>query len=554
VARNHERSELFELRSRDIVSELLAQLRRVRPALTLVQGDRECAAEIAPAPAGGSDLTLAALAPGFVHGAVAALRFRLHDAPFRVEGTLGRLETGRWRLGAVRVFSLDQRAAHRLALSGDDAVLRWSELADGDVRQGAATVDELGAEGIGFSVAPETLRSRDGSPFAATLEIDGRRIPCLAEPRYRRDTPTLTRVGVRLHTRAARGELVDAYLRRRFPQLLPRREAGAGDVVDLLDRSGYLALRPDMQPERRWFERSDDDDISRDVCFRAGDGALIGHVSFTRAYPRAWLGHQLATLRHHAEATACRRSIYLHIATYPTLVDGDQAMMVGYYDRARPWHQRFFSGFVEWLSAPELAVAYGLDRFERNTRAPAPMLPRTAAVDVHAPAGDELVQAAALVRGQLPPLIAEVLDIHPERLISSQLNGHYEATRYERGRHVLVLRERGEFVGVALCEIGSRELSIFNLFNMAQIFVATGRSRPSIAAQLQLLSAVRALYAARGEHNPMIVAPPGTVDAAMEPGTFLAETMGMIAWSGRALRQYENFINYQFGAQLSAIG
>jgi hypothetical protein len=107
---------------------------------------------------------------------------------------------------------------------------------------------------------------------------------------------------------------------------------------------------------------------------------------------------------------------------------------------------------------------------------------------------------------------------------------------------------------VALCEVGSRELSIFNLFNMAQLFVATGRSRPSVAAQLRLLAAVRGLYAARGEHNPMIVAPPGTVDAALEPGTFLAETMGMIAWSGRALRQYENFINYQFGAQITALG
>jgi hypothetical protein len=150
----------------------------------------------------------------------------------------------------------------------------------------------------------------------------------------------------------------------------------------------------------------------------------------------------------------------------------------------------------------------------------------------------------------LPPLVAAALDIHPDRLQTEMLNADYEGTRYERGRQALVLRIGGELSGVALCETGSRELSIFNLFNMAQVFILPSASVP---AQLMLLGAVRAFYAARNELGPMIVAPPGTFDASREDGTVLAETMGMIVWSGRALRQYENFIKYQFGRQLELV-
>jgi hypothetical protein len=177
--------------------------------------------------------------------------------------------------------------------------------------------------------------------------------------------------------------------------------------------------------------------------------------------------------------------------------------------------------------------------------------PATLAVaDVGAPRPEELTQAVALIRAYLPPLVASALDIRAEGLVADALNQDYRTTRYERGRRALVLRVAGEVAGVALCEVGSRELSIFNLFNMAQLFVLPNTP---VDAQLALLGAVRAFYAARGERNPMIVAPPGTLAASQEPGTVLAETMGMIVWSGRALRQYENFIKYQFGRQLELV-
>ena len=414
---------------------------------------------------------------------------------------------------------------------------------DGEIVDSAAMVEDLADRGVAFRADGDTIPL--AWPFPAKLDIDGRQIPCLAEARHAQRDATQTRYGVSLKTQLHSGALTDVYLRRRFPQLVPRRELDPDLVVGLLRESGYLALRDDMTPARDWLNRDDDQNVSRDVCYRALDGALVGHVSFTRAYPRAWLGHQLATVRSHPEATRCRKTIYQHIANYPGL-EGEAAMMVGYFNRERPWHRRFFSGFTEWLGVPELATTFALDRFER--RPGTQLLPtRRADVEVSPPRGDELVAVAMVVRAHLPPLIAEVLDVHPERLSTAALHDAYVGTRYHRGRQALVLRVAGRVAGVALCETGSRELSIFNLFNMAQVFMLTGRHAPDAEAQLALLHAVREFYAQRGEDHPMVVAPPDTFAAAEAPDTFCAETMGMIAWSGRALQQYENFINYEFG-------
>jgi hypothetical protein len=542
------RSDRFEIRSSEIVAEVLKYLCRRSPAVAVEQGPLTGPARLLPMATGSADMLLAVEHGDFIGGLGAAVCVSMDRVDFRIEGELERVTPGVWRLASPRLFSLDQRSAERLELDEGVAQLRWSEVRAGSLVEMTAPVDDLSSEGIGVGASGESSVPAS-VPFVATLDIDGRRFDCLAEPRHSQEGASGSRCGIKLHTRSRRAELIDTYLDHRFPQLVPRRDLDPESVHGLLERSGYLALRDDMKPPRDWFARSDDDAISRDVCFKAGDGQLIGHVSFTRAYSRAWLGHQLATIRNHSEAMACRRAIYLHIATYPTLVDGDDAMMVGYYDRGRPWHQRFFTGFVDWLSDPNLSVAYSLDRFERaapNQRANVTFI----GAEVGRAHLSELAHAAALVRLMLPPLVASALDIDPEHLTTNMLNGDYAGTRYERGREALVLRIGGKLSGVALCEVGSRQLSIFNLFNMAQCFVLPGTP---VAAQLMLLDAVRAFYASRGESNPMIVSPPGTFQAQEESGTVLAETMGMIVWSGRALRQYENFIKYQFGRQLELV-
>lgn len=540
---------LFELRAPELVEDVVSNARRCLARVDVLQDGVEREGQVLALDAAPLGFAFAISKVGLVSGFSTQVRLSLYGASFLLDGKAS-FTLNRWSFSCERVFSLDRRAAERLPLKDSTAQLRWSVDVDGVEKTAAVPIQDLGHQGVGIVVAPELDQLPAVDRFPATLRINGHAIECVAEARHAQRLPGKTRYGIRLKTLLEGDGCLDAYLSQRFPQLVDRRTLDPEQVHELLQRSGYLALREGVAPARHWLTRQDDGAISRDVCFRDRAERLIGHVSFTRAYGKAWLGHQLATIRPHEEAIACREAIYLHIATYPTLVDGDDAMMVGYFDRNRPWHQRFFSGFARWVDSPQLAVTIGLDRFERRAheRVPLTVAPY---VNVRVASPDDLVAASQLVRSHLPPLIADALDIRPECLTVAALNPRYEGTRYHRARVALVLRVRERLAGVALCESGSRELSIFNLFNMAQVFLTTGADAPSDDAQLALLSAVREFYASRGVEDPILVAPPGTLKAALEPGTFLAETMGMIAWSGRGLRQYENFVRYEFGKERS---
>lgn len=50
---------------------------------------------------------------------------------------------------------------------------------------------------------------------------------------------------------------------------------------------------------------------------------------------------------------------------------------------------------------------------------------------------------------------------------------------------------------------------------------------------------------------PIIAAPPGALHAEAEPGTELAETMGMISKAGRSMPLYAAYLDYHF-AKLQA--
>lgn len=540
---------LFELRAPELVQDVVSSARRSLAQIDVLQDGVERAGQVLATDAGPLAFEFATAKVGLVSGFSTQIRLLLYGASFLLDG-IASLSHNRWSFSCERVFSLDRRAAERLPLSDSTAQLRWRVDVDGMEKTAGAPIQDLGHQGVGIVLARETGPLPEGESFSATLRINGHAIECVAEARHAQRLPGKTRYGIRLKALLDRDGCLDAYLAQRFPQLVDRRTLDPEQVHELLQTSGYLALREGVAPSRHWLARQDDTAISRDVCFRDRADRLIGHVSFTRAYGKAWLGHQLATIRPHEEAIACREAIYLHIATYPTLVDGDDAMMVGYFDRNRPWHQRFFSGFARWVDSPQLAVTIGLDRFERRAheRVPVAMAPH---VSVSVASPEDLAGTTQLVRSHLPPLIADALDIRPQCLTATALHPRYVGTGYHRGRVALVLRVNGGLAGVALCETGSRELSIFNLFNMAQVFLRTGAEAPGDDAQLALLSAVREFYAGRGITDPILVAPPGTLKAELEPGTFLAETMGMIAWSGRGLRQYENFIRYEFGKERS---
>lgn len=335
----------------------------------------------------------------------------------------------------------------------------------------------------------------------------------------------------------------------RFPRLLDREVLEPAQVADLFRDSGYLSLRELEQPApARWFEPEFARALSSDVVYVADDGALLGHVSVTRAYSKTWLGHQLTTLRGHEQSADCREALYHHFATLPALHDGDAPhYLLGYYDRSKRWHQFFFEGFVSSHDRPDEAVLVPFDRFEVRERGDtAPLaLPgdEGGEIEIDQASFAERGWTAGLIREQLPALAAAAFDATPERLDRAYLADGFAELALPRGRRCFALREDGEFVGAALCETGSHVLSLFDVFNLGQLYFspeASGRARRALA------EFVTRHYRAQGCRRPMIVSMPGALPSPSLAGLEHIETMGCIVWSGRALPAYRRYLDECF--------
>ena len=335
-------------------------------------------------------------------------------------------------------------------------------------------------------------------------------------------------------------EFADAYLRRSFPRLVPRAHIDTLPLESLLQRSGYLELRQGDCTFAEWQRFCEG--YSFDFVYRAEGGELLGHASSTRIYSSTWLGHQLATLGGHAESGVCRSELYAFLSVAPRLVDGERAHSIAYFNPSRRWHQLFFQQFSDGVQDPTLTAIGLWDRFERDSGAPDlparwPRGPRIEALQK-----SDLSLAVALVRSQLPGLLADAMDIFPEALQATRLNGDAARTRTAFG----VYLER-ELAGVALCEFGPSNASLFNLLNLAQFYFPAPAPTPSggLEAQLALLGAVRSFYRTQGIEHPVVVAPPHSFAAEREPGTRLGERMGCIAWSCGGLVRYEDYCRVQ---------
>lgn len=342
--------------------------------------------------------------------------------------------------------------------------------------------------------------------------------------------------------RHERAELVRLYRQLQFPALFDRGELDAKRVVALFDRAGYCGPQGPVRPSKTWCAANFPPELSVDAVYCREDGALLGHVSVTRAYSRTWLGHQLTVLDEDRDSAACRIALYNHFATVPILIDGHQQQyLLSYYDRSKPWHQLFFDSFVDWFDDREMVNLVPFDRYE-------PVDPHATAVDdptleLDQVRPDELERAVALIREQLPPLACAAFDIETTLLDRAYLHPDFAAHGIARGRRVFVVREAGELVGLALCETGSEDLSLFNLFNLAQLYF---RSRASSAAQQALVTFVRYHYRAIGQPHPLLVAPAGSLDDPTNAGLELVETLGCVIWQGHTLRAYKNFLKSTF--------
>jgi hypothetical protein len=474
-----------------------------------------------------------------------ALELNFGDTVFALDGSAVALDEGALRvIRPTRLFSAGTqivdlptgRATLKLAYEGEFHRTRiWG-----------FSVDQLLVEGfddddMDLSIHVATIEYQE-SDFTSV-------VPCTVA--FQGFSP-MGYIRLTVYTDAQeRPELVRIHRLIRFPHLRDRGELDSDRVIELFRASNYLDLREteNTEPTDAWCCPDFAGDLSIDTIYRAGDGALLGHVSVTRAYSRTWLGHQLATLKGHPESFDCRISLYNHFASTPGSIDGEDVYLLGYYDRSKRWHQLFFESFVDWLADPREVAVVPFDRYEpielgmlgMHGMHVVPELEH--GVDIHRARAEELDELAALVRRQMPPLARVAFDLDADKLDAAYLHPEYEAQAVPRGREAFAIREQGELVGVALVEHGSPHLSLFNLLNLAQLYFTDAASR---SAKAQAFRFVRGHYAERGTMDPILVTTPGTNEHPGDAGMRLAETMGCIIWSGRSLAQYQSYVRYCF--------
>jgi hypothetical protein len=390
------------------------------------------------------------------------------DAVFSLEGSAVRCVDG--RLFVLRPGRLFSKGLANIVVSPGLVRLRWQVgkiVVRAEVLE--ISMDEILIEGPGPSIVP-------GKPRAVTIEFYEHGQEQLTEIRCDVDVRAGDRrpANARLQLLADedRSDLVRLYRLLRFPQLIDRGAVDGHDVVDLFERSRYLSLRETDQaaPSEAWCCPDFASGLSIDTIYRADDGSLLGHVSVTRAYSKTWLGHQLATLKGHPESAASRHALYRHFACAPLLSDGEDCFLLGYYNRELRWHQLFFESFVDWVGDESQSVVLEFDRFEPIPGAPdEPPGGCPDDVMVEPLRRSDVAAAVRLIASRMPVLAARAFDIDETHLQSDALHPDYQARGVDRTRRVFVLREAGQLVGVALCETGSRHLSLFNLLNMGQV-------------------------------------------------------------------------------------
>lgn len=438
-------------------------------------------------------------------------------------------------LSPVEARSRDQRGSPRVVPS--EAIhLEWYSVEGGAMRVHRSSFRELGASG-GRTFHPNGDGVPESDLFPATVSFGHSALSCMVEVRSRTTTASGIELGLRLHADGST-QLSDTLLANLFPRMTLRRHLDSRALIELFDRSGYSKLRDGCVPSEGWL-KLDADAVSRDFVYLAEDGEPIGHGSITRAYRHTWIAHQIATLSHRRATMDARRDLYMALTVVPTLMDGAQARMIAYYDQSRSWHRLFFEEFVRSVPSSH-AVITGLCRFERASvpLGERPALP--AGMVIERANERDLAAVTALARSSLPTLLSDALDLEPASLMSDALHPAYRSLQLTRERTVFVARRDGQVVAAALCEHTARELSLFNIMNLAYLFAAS----PEVPAILQraLQHEVRAYYAEHGIADPLLVAPEQNFDATLDPHVQLAEVMGCITWSSAGLRAYENYV------------
>lgn len=402
-----------------------------------------------------------------------------------------------------------------------------------------ATVEDLSPTALG--AVPTAPIHESHVEFEA--EIGGRRAVGAATL-----VPHAGRCGLCVHQGPARELVQSTYVSFRFPELVSRADIDHREAIELARKSGFLELRPGMDVPPGWADLRLPAHLGQDAAYKDAQGRAVGFMSATRTGRRAWLVHQLVSDRHHPEIYGAIFQLHDFMMTYPRVMGGTDARIMCYFDRGKSRNEIYYDSFERMVGDPELVGTVPLQRFERPDGTPLPAeIPASARAELRECKEEDELALFELVRRNLPRLHADALEAFPGMFTRSSVDPSFDESGLQRGRKTFVLVEPSGIVAAALCEYGSRELSLFGLFNICHLYRRPGAPVHE-ADERRLLFAVRRFYLEQGISDPVITSPPRCFEVLREPGTRLEETMAWYVWHPDILPQYENFYRFRFGS------
>jgi hypothetical protein len=540
--------DIVEIRDPGLRAQILERLRsRSNPAIAQFESGRSIETRLGPASVDPKSLAIRSTGHGtHPHGQFVSVEVSHLESRFVLEAKVVRDADGECVLSEPhRVLSLCRRQCERVAVARGAGFLRFADVLEPERTVDAPIVD-LSPDGLAIELPEGCILPP--APVPATIRIGERRFRVLAEAHRLSQRSSGSRVvGLRIKTLREKDLLRLARVCEslRFPNLIQRRDVAPEAVAELMRQSGYLGLRDGTGPSSEWHSSPGDESLAVDTVFRADNGAVLGHFSCARIYPQTWILHQLATVGLRRARIAY--PLYIQLMHWIGTLATDEGYCLAYFNQDRSWHQTIFRDFVQWVGSEELALIAPLDRFEPCPPATTPR-PVLEGVMLRDARPEERSFAVGLARSKLPRLLCDALHLHEHAIATPNLCEAHRALGLERMRRTLVVEVRGEILGVAICETGSRDLSLFNLLNLAYLFfrepVAPSLAR---AAQLALFNGVSEFYAQRGSAQPLIVAPAGNAQFASGAGFQRAETMGAWTASLDGIRQWRNYVHFCLG-------
>lgn len=261
----------------------------------------------------------------------------------------------------------------------------------------------------------------------------------------------------------------------RWPTLESGASATFDELFDLFLRSGLVkvahieALRPGMEEVRRTFSLVSNiaNTLFRSIVIRER-GRVVGHVSSVRVYQNTWYVQHLAAASGSPESSL---HVNLGVADFFDQLRGLEYFKMAFYSDNN-YTGRAFATFARRIESPTLSMTRQhiplLIRVERTP--PPPPLPK--GIDSFEAGRDDYKTLQHFMVQRTPSLMLKSDDLLAEHFGLAQLDEDFLKYSMHRRRRAWVLRDANGILAVALAELTSPGLSLFDYLNNIRILYA----------------------------------------------------------------------------------